>query len=326
MKVSHLIHALTLSMCLAAAPAHAKTNLRFATSQVNPEEPIVKVMHSFADRVKERTGGELRLSIFTGDQLGPQKKVNEMVKSGGAILNVTDYGQLSQFVPDLGIMAGPYMYTNLDQTRKLFESDVFADMAARLEAQGMKLIMVDGLFGYRHVIANKPVRKPDDMNGMTIRVPESPIMMETFAAIGARPTALPWSDVYNSLQSNVVDAAEANYGSLAGSKLYETRKVVSETGHQIMFAAFVTSKAFFDKLPKDQQQVLLEEGKAAGAELTRLTLESDQAYAELLKQHGVQIIKDVDVEAFAAKAIQAYEVVPGLTPGIVERARKAMGQ
>jgi len=326
MKVSHLIHALTLSMCLAAAPAHAKTNLRFATSQVNPEEPIVKVMHSFADRVKERTGGELRLSIFTGDQLGPQKKVNEMVKSGGAILNVTDYGQLSQFVPDLGIMAGPYMYTNLDQTRKLFESDVFADMAARLEAQGMKLIMVDGLFGYRHVIANKPVRKPDDMNGMTIRVPESPIMMETFAAIGARPTALPWSDVYNSLQSNVVDAAEANYGSLAGSKLYETRKVVSETGHQIMFAAFVTSKAFFDKLPKDQQQVLLEEGKAAGAELTRLTLESDQAYAELLKQHGVQIIKDVDVEAFAAKAIQAYDVVPGLTPGIVERARKAMGQ
>jgi tripartite ATP-independent transporter DctP family solute receptor len=326
MKVSHLIHALTLSMCLAAAPAHAKTNLRFATSQVNPEEPIVKVMHSFADRVKERTGGELRLSIFTGDQLGPQKKVNEMVKSGGAILNVTDYGQLSQFVPDLGIMAGPYMYTNLDKARKLFESDVFADMAARLEAQGMKLIMVDGLFGYRHVIANKPVRKPDDMNGMTIRVPASPIMMETFAAIGARPTALPWSDVYNSLQSNVVDAAEANYGSLAGSKLYETRKVVSETGHQIMFAAFVTSKAFFDKLPKDQQQVLLEEGKAAGAELTRLTLESDQAYAELLKQHGVQIIKDVDVEAFAAKAIQAYDAVPGLTPGIVERARKAMGQ
>ena len=94
----------------AVAPAAAQNySLRFSTSQVNPNEPVVKVMHAFADRVKERSGGRITLNIFTGDQLGPQKKVNEMIKGGARVLSVTDYGQLSQFVPDLGILAGPYL-------------------------------------------------------------------------------------------------------------------------------------------------------------------------------------------------------------------------
>jgi len=326
MKFRHLACALAAALAATSLfPAAAQSvNLRFATSQVNPSEPVVKVMHGFAEKVKARTGGKIQVSIFTGDQLGPQKKVNEMIKSGARMLNVTDYGQLSQFVPDLGIVAGPYMFTSIDDSRRLFASDLFAEMSKKLEAQGMTLIMADGLFGLRHVIASKPVRKPEDMAGVTVRVPPSPIMLATFNAFGARATDLPWSEVYNALQTNVVDAAEANYGSLAGSKLYEVRKVVSQTGHQTMFATFVTSTAFFKGLPPEQQKVLLEEGRAAGAELTRLTLESDAAYAEELRKNGVQIVTDVDVKAFAEKARSAYDKVPGLTPGVVDRARKAI--
>lgn len=326
MRISQVMAMAVVGMTMLASAATAQTVLRFATSQVNPEEPVIKVMKDFADKVKARSEGKLQVSLFTGDQLGPQKKVNEMIKSGARMLNVTDYGQLSQFVPDLGIVAGPYLYTSLEQAQRLFASDVFDSMAKKLEASGIKLIMADGLFGYRHVISSKPVRTPKDMEGMTIRVPPSPIMLATFKSIGARPTDLPWSEVYNSLQTNVVDAAEANYGSLAGSKLYEVRKVVSETGHQIMFAAFVTSTSFFNGLPPEQQKILLEEGKAAGAQLTRRTLESDAAYAKSLKEHGVQIVTDVDVKAFAEKARAAYDAVPGLTPGIVEQARNAMKQ
>lgn len=322
MKIRHL--ALAAVLCLGAFGSAGAQTVRFATSQVNPNEPVVKTMKAFAQRVEERSGGKLKLPLFTGDQLGAQKKVNEMLKSGARIVNVTDYGQLSQFVPDLGILAGPYMYSNLDEANRLFASDVFAELSGKLEAQGIKLIMADGLFGYRHVIANKAVRKPADMQGMTIRVPPSPIMLETFTALGARPTDLPWSEVYNALQTGVVDAAEANFGSLAGSKLYEVRKVVSMTSHQIMFAAFATSTQFFNSLSPDLQTILLEEGKRAGQELTKATLESDAAYAEELKRHGVEIVTDVDVKAFAEKARTAYGNIKGLTPGMVDRVRAAM--
>ena len=317
--------AASMALALTALPAAAQNyNLRFSTSQVNPNEPVVKVMHSFAERVKERSGGRITLNIFTGDQLGPQKKVNEMIKGGARVLSVTDYGQLSQFVPDVGILAGPYLFGNLDEAKKLFASDVFKEMSSRLEQQGLKLIVVDGLFGVRHLLGNKPVRTPADIAGVTLRVPPSPIMLETFTAFGARPTALPWGEVYNALQSGVVDAAEANYGSLVGSKLYEVRKVLSATGHQTMYVAMVTSTDFFKSLPADLQTVLLEEGKKAGDELTKATLASDTAFADELKKNGVQFVTDVDTKAFAEKAKVAYAKVPGLTPGMYDKVRAAM--
>ncbi|HEY1227530.1 MAG TPA: TRAP transporter substrate-binding protein DctP, partial [Ramlibacter sp.] len=114
-------------------------------------------MHSFADRVKERSKGRLTLSIFTGDQLGPQKKVNEMIKGGARVLSVTDYGQLSQFVPDMAVVAGPYMFSSPEEAKRLFDSAVFKEMSGRLEQQGLKLVMADGLFGVRHLLASKPV-------------------------------------------------------------------------------------------------------------------------------------------------------------------------
>jgi tripartite ATP-independent transporter DctP family solute receptor len=313
-------------LATAAAPARAQDTyaLRFSTSQANPNEPVVKVMHAFADRVKDRSKGRMTLTIFTGDQLGPQKKVNEMIKGGARMLSVTDYGQLSQFVPDMAVVAGPYMFANPDEAKRLFASAVFKEMSARLEQQGMKLIMADGLFGVRHLLAAKPVRTPADIAGLTLRVPPSPIMLETFTALGARPQALPWGEVYNALQTGVVDAAEANYGSLAGSKLYEVRKVISNTAHQMMFATFVTSTGLYNSLPADLKAILMEEGKKAGDELTTATLASDKAYAAELKKNDVQIIENVDIQAFAEKAKVAYAKVPGLTPGIYEKARQAI--
>lgn len=321
--LSTLAASLALGLCALPAAAQNYT-VRFSTSQVNPNEPVVKVMHSFADRVKERSKGRLTFTIFTGDQLGPQKKVNEMVKSGARVLSVTDYGQLSQFVPDVGVLAGPYLYGSVDEGRKLFGSPVYQELAAKLEQQGLKVIVSDGLFGVRHVLGSKPVRTPSDMAGMTLRVPPSPIMLETFTALGGRPTALPWGEVYNALQTNVVDAAEANYGSLVGSKLYEVRKVLSTTAHQTMYVAMVTSTDFWKSLPADLQALLMEEGKKAGAELTQLTVASDAAYAEEMKKNGVQIVSDVDTKAFAEKAKVAYSKVPGLTPGIYDKVRAAM--
>jgi TRAP-type transport system periplasmic protein len=110
------------------------------------------------------------------------------------MLSVTDYGQLSQFVPDMAVVAGPYMFSSPDDAKKLFASPVFKDLSTRLEQQGLKLIMADGLFGVRHLLSGKPVRSPADIAGLTLRVPPSPIMLETFTALGARPQA-PWAPV-----------------------------------------------------------------------------------------------------------------------------------
>ncbi|ASP68728.1 C4-dicarboxylate TRAP transporter substrate-binding protein [Sinorhizobium meliloti] len=301
-------------------------SLRFSTSQVNPNEPIIKAMKTYAERVGERSGGRIAITVMTGDQLGAQKKVNEMVMSGASLLSATDYGQLGQFVPDLSILAGPYVYPDLAATDRLFASDLYKDLSGTLEARGIKIIMPNGLFGYRHIIANKPVRSPADLAGVTIRVPSSPIMMATFGNYGARPTELPWGDVYNALQTGVVDAAEGPFGSIAGAKLNETRKVISKTGHQIMFTAWVASSQFFNSLPEDLQTILLEEGQTIAKELTQMTLETDDAYAKQLAASGVEIVTDVDIPSFIEASRAAYEKVPNITPGIYDQVQKAMAE
>lgn len=297
---------------------------KFSTSQTNPNEPLIKVMNSFAAKVKERSKGQIELTVVTGDALGPQKKVNEMIKGGARLMSATDYGQLGQILPDLGLIAGPYMFSSAEDAQRLFASDVFKDMNKRLEDQGLKLVMADGLFGVRHLLAAKPVRTPADIAGLTMRVPPAPVMLETFSALGARPTALPWGEVYNALQTGVVDAAEANYSSLAGAKLYEQRKVLSNTAHMRMYLTFAMNANVFNKMPADLQKILLEEGAKAGQEMTSMSNATDAQFADEMKKAGVQIINDVDVKAFAAKARPAIAKTPGITPGVYDKAVAAM--
>lgn len=323
MKKMMLAAALAVFGFCGAASAQ-EYSLRFSTSQVNPNEPIVRAMKIYAERVGERSGGRIAITVMTGDQLGAQKKVNEMVMSGASLLSATDYGQLGQFVPDLSILAGPYVYPSLEATDRLFASDLYKELSAKLEAQGIKIIMPNGLFGYRHIIADKPIRTPADLTGVTIRVPASPIMLATFGSYGARPTELPWGDVYNALQTGVVDAAEGPFGSIAGAKLNETRKVISKTGHQIMFTAWVASSQFFNALPEDLQAIVLEEGQKIAGELTKMTLETDDAFAKQLADSGVEIVTDVDTRAFVEASQAAYEKVPNITPGIYEKVQRAM--
>ena len=282
-------------------------------------------MEAFAQRVKERSKGRLELQLFPAEQLGAQKKVNEMISSGANIMNMTDYGQMGQFVPDAGVLAGPYIFGSMEQADRLFRSPEFKQVSGQLEQKGIKVIMANGLFGARHMIADRPIRKPDDLKGLTMRVPPSPIMVETFKAFGARPTEIA-GEVYNAMQSNVANGAEAPFGAIWGSKLHEVRKVVSKTNHQIMFTTWVTSTNFFKGLPADLQEILMEEGRNSAVNCTQATLEQDETFAKTLQQAGVQIISDVDVPAFQKASASVYQSLPNVTPGFVDKARCGDGR
>lgn len=310
---------------LLSQPAVAQEfKLRFATSVANTQEASFKEMEAFAARVKERSKGRIELQLFPAEQLGAQKKVNEMISSGANIMNMTDYGQMGQFVPDAGVIAGPYIFGSLDQANKLFASPVFKDVSDRLEQKGIKIIMANGLFGARHMLADRPIRKPDDLKGLTMRVPPSPIMVETFKAFGARPTEIPFGELYNALQSNVANGAEAPFGAIWGAKLHEVRKVVSRTNHQIMYTTWVTSVNFFKSLPPDLQQILLEEGRRTAESLTKATVSQDEQFANQLRAAGVTVVSDVDIPAFQKASAGVYASLPGVTPGFVDKARAAM--
>ncbi|MEO8312181.1 MAG: C4-dicarboxylate TRAP transporter substrate-binding protein [Caldimonas sp.] len=305
------------ALAVAAAASAQDIKIRFAHS-LSPSEPAHQAAEFFARNVAARTNGKVQITVFPAEQLGPGKDVNEMIRQGANVMNITDPGYLSDFVPDVGVLNGPYLIKTPQDYEKLLASNWFKGIETKLEAAGFKLIMANGFFGQRELIADKPVRKPEDMAGMTVRVPPNTMWIETFKAMGARPTTVQWSEVYNALQQNVVQGAEAPLGSLWGSKLQETRKYISMTGHFTAFVMWPINTAFFNKLPKDVQQVLLEEGRKAGAEMTRLTLASQDDYMAKFKAAGVTFVTDVDVPAFQKATASVYTAFPKWTPGLRE--------
>ena len=310
--IKPLLAAAALSASLAVSAQEIK--IRFAHS-LSPNEPAHQAAEFFAKNVAARTGGKVQITVFPAEQLGPGKDVNEMIRQGANVMNITDPGYLSDFVPDVGVLNGPYLIKTPQEYEKLLASDWFKGIDKKLEAAGFKLIMANGFFGQRELISDKPVRKPEDMAGMTVRVPPNTMWIETFKAMGARPTTVQWSEVYNALQQNVVAGAEAPLGSLWGSKLHETRKVISMTGHFTAFVMWPINATYFSKLPPDVQKVLLEEGKKAGDEMTRLTLELQNDYIAKFKAAGVTFV-DVDLPAFQKATSSVYGAFPKWTPGL----------
>lgn len=294
-----------------------EVKIRFAHS-LSATEPAHLAAEYFAKNVAARTGGKVQISVYPAEQLGSGKDVNEMIRQGANVMNLTDPGYLSDFVPDVGVLNGPYLIKTPQEYDKLLASSWYKGIENKLEAAGFKLIMANGFFGQRHLIANKAVHKPEDMAGMTVRVPPNTMWIETFKSMGARPTTVQWSEVYNALSQNVVQGAEAPLGSLWGSKLQETRKFISMTGHFTAFVMWPINAGFFNKLPKDIQQVLLEEGAKAGKEMTRLTLASQDEYLAKFKAAGVTIVNDVDVPAFQKATASVYTAFPKWSPGLRE--------
>lgn len=310
---------LLLGCVLAAAFALSanaqEIRIRFAHS-LSTTEPAHLAAEYFAKNVAQRTGNRVQIQLFPGEQLGPGKEINEMIRQGANVMNISDASYMADFVPDISVLTGPYLLKDPKEFAKLHSSDWFRALEKRVEAAGFKLVMSNGFFGQRHLIADRPVRRPADLAGVTVRVPPSPMFVETFKAMGARPTTVQWGEVYNALQQNVVAGAEAPLGSLWGSKLHETRKVISMTGHFTAFVMWPINLNFFNRLPADVQKIMLEEGRRGGDEMTRLTTALQNDYIAKFKAAGVTFVTDVDHAAFQTATASVYKAFPKWTPGL----------
>lgn len=310
---------LAASAATLAAPAilraQSPINIRLAHS-LSTTEPAHLAAEFFAKNMAARSNGRVRIDVFPGEQLGSGKDVNEMIRAGANVMNITDPGYLADFVPDAGILNGPYIVQRHEEFAKLLASDWYKDLDRRIQAAGFRLLMMGAFFGARHMIADKPVRTPADVAGMTVRVPPNTMWLETFKAMGARPTTVQWSEVYNALSQGVVQAAEAPYGSLWGARLHEVKKVISTTGHFKAITCWPINNGFFNRLPRDVQTMLLEEGQKGGEEQTRLTNAMENDFATRFRGAGVTIVTDVDVPAFQRATVPTYSAFPRWTPGL----------
>lgn len=325
-RLPRLLAACTAISLAAAVPVAAQDTYTLRFNHVlGPSEPFHQGFLNWAERVEERTDGGLKIEVFPSAQLGVEEDIIEQIRQGANIGQNTDAARLGNYVPGIAVINGPYFVDSMEEAFALTELPTIQAWQQELADQhGLKVVCFDWVQGFRHFFTNKPIRTPEDLAGQRIRTPPAPIWQESIRALGAEPVAMAFGDVYPGLQQQAIDGAELVYPNITAGNLHEVLDYANETGHILLINFQVVSSQWFNGLPEDYQTALVEECKAAGQETSAVIAEATETAKAEVQDAGMEVVTDVDIEAFREAGNAAYEAL-GLTEA-VEKVRAEMGQ
>ncbi|MDD4012053.1 MAG: C4-dicarboxylate TRAP transporter substrate-binding protein [Sphaerochaetaceae bacterium] len=274
------------------------------------QDPYHEYFLKWAERVSERTNGNLTINVFSSGQLGVEEDILEQIRQGANVGQNTDAARLGMYVPGIAVMNGPYFVDNLEDIIRLNDLPTVQQWKKELEEkEGFKILSFFWCQGFRETITNKPIHTPSDLNGQRIRTPGSPIWQESVRAIGAEPVAMNYGDMFTGLQTKAIDGLELSFTATATGNFAEVCKYANETKHILLINFAVISKSWFDSLPAEYQKILEEECNNAGLEVSKKYLEEiDPANKQKLIDSGMILIpeSEIDMDAFRKAGEAAY--------------------
>jgi TRAP-type transport system periplasmic protein len=235
--------------------AQAQVQLTFASAYA-PDDHQTLAVDEFARLVEEYTNGEVRINVAAGGVLGGERDVAEGIQLGtvdGAILG----GILQNFDPAMAILEFPFLFKNTEHVNAVMQGDVGELIRQRLVAEtGIRAL------GYvmrtpRELTTLRPVESLADLRGMQIRVPEMQAHLETWRALGANPTPIAFTEVYNALQQGVVDGQENPIGVIYANGFGEVVDYLAWTDHLVGFMLITISDAKYQQLTPTQREALV---------------------------------------------------------------------
>lgn len=284
-----------------SGPAFAETVLKLGHIQP-PNHSIGVGAEEFARLVEERTGGEVVVAVHPNGELGGSRQLAEGVRLGTVDLIITGTPFWSRFESMLNVLDLPFMFETREQAHAVADSEVAAELMDRLEKHGVKGLAFYEI-GFRNVTNSvRPIRTPDDLKGLKIRVSPNKAHTSAFQLWGANPVAMSFTEVYLALQTGAVDGQENPVGIIATGRLDEVQDHLSLTGHAYSNSILAMNRRKFEGLSDEHRQVVLDAARESAALQRRLNGENAEGHLEQLKDAGMAVIEEVDPEPFKAIA------------------------
>jgi tripartite ATP-independent transporter DctP family solute receptor len=275
-----------------AAAQQPAVTLR-AGIMVSKDYPFTKGAQFFADKVKERTQGRIKVDVYPDGVLGSEIEMFEQVRKGALDIVVTSPGNLAPFFKEMDLLDLPFLFKDHAHRDAVANGPVGKRYGEELEKKGNVVVL--GYFGgsVRNMICrSKPINSIDDIQGVKMRVWQSSVVIDTWKALGTVPAVIAYAEVYNALQTGVVECAENESLTFTTAKWAEAAKSVALTQHSITIRPFLMSAQNLAKLSKADQELVREAGREAAAYEVKLEVEQDKAAQELLStKYGVKITR-----------------------------------
>jgi C4-dicarboxylate-binding protein DctP len=270
-----------------AAPAVAQQPIVIKFSHVAaPDTPKGQAANEFKRLAEERTKGRVKVEVFPNSMLFKDAEELDGLQLGSVQMLAPVPGKFGPAgIPEFEVFDLPYMFPDLDALQRIYDGPAGAALLKKLEAKGM-VGLAYWNNGFRVMSANRPIHVPADMRGLKMRINSSKVNAAIMKSVAAVPQTMAFSEVYQGLQTGVIDGTEGPLSNLYTQKQYEVQKHVTLTYHTISNYVVVVNKAFWDKLPPDIRTILEGAIKDASALNNQNSIKDEQAAIAAIKASG----------------------------------------
>lgn len=265
------------------------------TMTVSAEEPLGLGVTHFIERLEEETDGNVTVDFFPSGQLGQDLEVFEQMADGTVQMHASGFGINANY----NSFFAPWLFSSFDHVQRVLESDLAQGWNDELRAERGVTVLMAYPRAPRHITSNgRPIANPEDLSGFRMRVPQIPILFDTFAELGTDAVAMGFGEVYSSLQAGLIQGQENPLPTIAGFSIQEVQEYINLTEHVLAPEYIYVNSDWWEGLPEDlrvQMTELLLEGQEIAA---AATAEAGEAIlADIRAAGGTEIIES-DVQAF----------------------------
>jgi C4-dicarboxylate-binding protein DctP len=285
--VKALIAGAVLAVLAIAVPAAAQQPIVIKFSHVAaPDTPKGQAANEFKRLVEERTKGRVKVEVYPNSMLFKDAEELDALKLGSVQMLAPVPGKFGPAgIPEFEVFDLPYLFPDIEAVHRAYKSKAGADLMKKLEPHGMiGLAYWDN--GFRVMSANRPIHVPSDMKGLKMRINSSKVNSAIMKSVSALPQTMAFSEVYQGLQTGVIDGTEGPLSNLYTQKQYEVQKHVALTYHTISNYVVVANKAFWEGLPPDIRTTLEGAIRDATALNDQVAEKDEQAAIAAIKASG----------------------------------------
>ena len=280
-----------------------------------------KGIDAFADHVREKTDGRIDIATFPMGQLGNERSMASQVQSGSLQIAAITTAVLQNFVPQVAILDMPFLFPNRATAYAVLDDPevqqkIFSDLPKK-GFVGIGLVENE-IRDFSNT--KRPIRKPEDIKGLKVRVMNSPVYLDTFDQLGASTVGIPFPEVYSALQTGVIEAQENPLMTAVLMKFPEVTKYVTNTQHALTECIIVVNPDFWESLsPADRQifrdaaRIALDTNRSRNVEIKQKLPKLDISIEEYCKQNGVELINltPEEREAFRVAMVPVWDKYRG---------------
>ncbi len=278
-----ILVACNLAIIGSASAEIKERNFRFSTAVANGH-PIVLAAERFGEIIKSKSGGKMTLKVFPGSTLGGDVQVVSSLQGGTIDFTSMNSGILQGQVKEFATLDFPFLFDSAKEADAVVDGPYGKMLADKLPEKGL-INLAYWELGFRHLTNNKrSVAKLDDLQGLKLRVVQSPIYIDAFSALGTNPVPMAFAEVYTALEQKVVDGQENPLAIIQVNKFQEVQKYLTLSRHIYNPQSLLMSKKSWDKLSREEQEIIASAALEARDYQRKLSREAEQSALETLKK------------------------------------------